>query len=74
MTRRTTINTAKRAMNDRARRRDQRPADGDHHNFYKVEKWTKDGTKVDHMLYAAATWIKRRRSPRRRSSIGRGSD
>jgi hypothetical protein len=24
----------------------------DDHNFYKVEKWTKDGTKIDRMLYA----------------------
>jgi hypothetical protein len=22
------------------------------HNFYKVEKWTKDGTTVDRLLYA----------------------
>jgi hypothetical protein len=28
------------------------PLPADHHNFYKVEKWTKDGTKVDRMLYA----------------------
>ena len=26
----------------------------DHRNFYKVEKWTKDGSKVDHMLYAGS--------------------
>jgi hypothetical protein len=43
------------------------PTYADDRNFYKVEKWTKDGTKVD-------------RSPRRKncslgqSSIGRGSD
>ena len=24
----------------------------DHRNFYKVEKWTKDGMKVDRLLYA----------------------
>ena len=24
-------------------------------NFYKVEKWTKDGSKVDHMLYAGSS-------------------
>ena len=24
----------------------------DDHNFYKVEKWTRDGTKVDSLLYA----------------------
>jgi hypothetical protein len=28
------------------------PLIADHRNFYKVEKWTKDGAKVDHMLYA----------------------
>jgi len=33
----------------------------DHRNFYKVEKWTKDGTKIDRMLYAAAAWTRRGR-------------
>jgi hypothetical protein len=28
------------------------PLIADHRNFYKVEKWTKDGSKVDRMLYA----------------------
>jgi hypothetical protein len=28
------------------------PLIADHRIFYKVEKWTKDRTKVDHMLYA----------------------
>ena len=28
------------------------PDFADQQNFYKVEKWTKDGTKVDRMLYA----------------------
>jgi hypothetical protein len=28
------------------------PLIADHRNFYKVEKWTKDGSKIDHMLYA----------------------
>jgi hypothetical protein len=30
------------------------PLKADARNFYKVEKWTKDGTKVDHMLYAGS--------------------
>ena len=30
------------------------PSIADHRNFYKVEKWTKDGTKVDHLLYAGS--------------------
>jgi len=28
------------------------PLIADHHNFYKVEKWTRDGMKVDSLLYA----------------------
>ena len=28
------------------------PLIADDRNFYKVEKWTKDGSKVDHMLHA----------------------
>jgi hypothetical protein len=28
------------------------PLLADHRNFYKVEKWTKDGTRVERMLYA----------------------
>ncbi len=32
----------------------------DHRNFYKVEKWTKDGSKVDHMLYAGSDLEKAR--------------
>jgi hypothetical protein len=28
------------------------PLHADDRNFYKVEKWTKDGTKVDSLLYA----------------------
>jgi len=43
------------------------PLIADHRNFYKVEKWTKDGSKVD------STSTRRGRSSRRRSSIGRGS-
>jgi hypothetical protein len=31
------------------------PLIADHRNFYKVEKWTKDGAKVDHMLYAGSS-------------------
>jgi hypothetical protein len=31
------------------------PLIADVRNFYKVEKWTKDGTRVDHMLYAGSS-------------------
>jgi hypothetical protein len=30
------------------------PLIADERNFYKVEKWTKDGTKVDRMLFAGS--------------------
>jgi hypothetical protein len=30
------------------------PLIADHRNYYKVEKWTKDGSKVEHMLYAGS--------------------
>jgi hypothetical protein len=36
------------------------PLIADHRNFYKVEKWTKDGSKVDHMLYAGSNLDKAR--------------
>jgi hypothetical protein len=36
------------------------PLIADARNFHKVEKWTKDGTKVDHMLYAGSNLDKAR--------------
>ena len=30
------------------------PLIADHRNFYKVEKWTKDGARVERMLYAGS--------------------
>jgi hypothetical protein len=36
------------------------PLIADARNFYKVEKWTKDGTNVDHMLYAGSNLDKAR--------------
>jgi hypothetical protein len=39
-------------MNDSADEETDDPLIADHRNFYKVQKWTKDGSKVDHMLYA----------------------
>jgi hypothetical protein len=36
------------------------PLIADHRSFYKVEKWTKDGSKVDHMLYAGNSLDKAR--------------
>jgi hypothetical protein len=36
------------------------PLLADHRNFYKVEKWTKDGSKVDHMLYPSSNLEKAR--------------
>jgi hypothetical protein len=36
------------------------PLFADQRDFYKVEKWTKDGTKVDRMLYAGSSLDKAR--------------
>jgi hypothetical protein len=36
------------------------PLFADERDFYKVEKWTKDGTKVDRMLYAGGNLDKAR--------------
>ena len=32
----------------------------DHRNYYKVEKWTKDGARVERMLYAGSNLDKAR--------------
>jgi hypothetical protein len=34
------------------------PLVADHRNYYKVEKWTKDGAKVDSMLWAGSSLAK----------------
>ena len=36
------------------------PLLADHRNYYKVEKWTKDGSKVERMLYAGSNLDKAR--------------
>jgi hypothetical protein len=36
------------------------PLIADNRNFYKVEKWTKDGAKVDRMLHAGSSLDKAR--------------
>ena len=36
------------------------PLIADHRNFYKVEKWTKDGARVERMLYAGSNLDKAR--------------
>jgi hypothetical protein len=38
------------------------PTYADDRMFYKVEKWTRDGTKVDRLLYAGNSLAKARRS------------
>jgi hypothetical protein len=41
-----------RVNNDWSDETTDNPLNADDRNFYKVEKWTKDGTKVDRLLYA----------------------
>ena len=50
------------------------PLVADLRNFYKVEKWTRDGKKVDSLLYAGNTLGRAARCLSTPSSIGRGSD
>ena len=50
------------------------PLIADHRNFCEVEKWTKDGSKVDHMLYAGRHLDKARAVFAEAITIGRGSD
>jgi hypothetical protein len=49
------------------------PVLADHANHYKVEKWTKDGLKVDCMLFAGSSPDKAREVLPRRFTIGRAS-
>ena len=39
-------------MNHRSNEETDNPLLADDRNFYKVEKWTKDGAKIERMLYA----------------------
>jgi hypothetical protein len=39
-------------VSDRSDEKTENPLYADDRNFYKVEKWTRDGTKVDRLLYA----------------------
>jgi hypothetical protein len=40
------------AVNDRSDEETDEPLIADHRNYYKVEKWTKDGDRIERMLYA----------------------
>ncbi len=48
-------------MSDWSDRGDRRPAYADRRNFYKVEKWSRDGLRVELMLYAGTNLDKARR-------------
>jgi hypothetical protein len=47
-------------VNDWSDEQTDDPLYADDRNFYKVEKWTKDGTKVDSLLYAGSNLDKAR--------------
>ena len=49
------------------------PLVADARNFYKVEKWTRDGTKVDSLLYAGDSLGRAVQCSSVRSSTDRGS-
>ena len=48
------------------------PLRADDLNFYKVEKWTKDGTKIDRLLYAGINLDKARELFAEEVNVGRG--
>jgi hypothetical protein len=50
------------------------PLYADKRNFHKVEKWTRDGTKVDSLLYAGNSLEKASDLMPKPSNIGPGSD
>ncbi len=50
------------------------PLYADDRNFYKVEKWTRDGMKVDTLLYAGRSLAKAQEIFATPSSTSRGSD
>jgi hypothetical protein len=47
-------------VSDRSDEETDEPLIADHRNFYKVEKWTKDGARVERMLYAGSNLDKAR--------------
>jgi len=49
------------------------PLHADRRNFYKVEKWSRDGLRVEPMLYAGNTSTRRGAYSRKPSSTGRAS-
>jgi hypothetical protein len=56
---RTAIDGAKRAKSNAANETNN-PFQADELNFYKIEKWTRDGSKVDCLLYAGSNLDKAR--------------
>jgi hypothetical protein len=50
------------------------PLYADDRNFYKVEKWTRDGMAVDCLLYAGNSLARPRTSSPAPSDIARASD
>ena len=47
-------------MSNQSNEETNEPLIADDRNYYKVEKWTKDGAKVDSMLYAGSNLDKAR--------------
>jgi hypothetical protein len=45
-------------MNNQSDERTRERLIADDRNYYKVEKWTKDGTKVDRLLYAGNSLLR----------------
>ena len=63
-----------RLKNDWSDEETDNPLRADDRNFYKVEKWSKDGTKIDRMRYAGNNLEKARKLFADAISIARVSD
>jgi hypothetical protein len=60
MTCRMSINMSCRPGSDRANEETDSLFYADQRNFFKVEKWTKDGARLDGLLYAGSSLVKAR--------------
>jgi hypothetical protein len=60
-------------MNDWSSEETDDPVHADRRNFYKVEKWSRDGLRIELMLYAGNSLVKTWRMLRARPGSPSGS-
>jgi hypothetical protein len=62
------------SMSDWSDEENSDPLYADERNFYKVEKWTRDGMRIDRLLYAGNNLTKGRDIFAKAVKTGRGLD